>query len=914
MNFKTHFKTHFKKTIYLLMAIIVGSSLLGGNIYTSTVANGSMFGLNGSSSIDQTSQFKAMLSSNYEVINLASGTYKLSDTMFIYDGVPKKIIGGTNTVLSVNLSSSRALIRANINISYENITFDFNNGPVSTALLYPENQGIISLKNIKIKNVKDMNNTNSSVLLSISPQGNVLDIDGIEFNSIKKLGNGKIGDAAGNISGIYINPWNSTGGIVGSIKNVTIREMHSINSAGDIILEDTSGIYAYAPGTTPGQKLVIDGVNGYNSGKRLLKIDTSNIEVKNVTVHNTTGDQLCAIGINDGVKSAKNITLDNITITGLTNIGVALYGEGTTLTNSHINITDGSWGDSIAILVAGNNMKISNTTLQADRGVMFYETVGFISNVELSNMNITINPTGTHTFQVNGNSNGFKNVTLSNISSTMLATPRGRYAFFAAEELDGSTYKKSDGLTINDCSITTYSPYGYGIFVNYINDIHINNFTYISKTTDNGNSAVTLNACSNGTINNLNTLTPVSTALTINGSANISVNGIASRITDPVKVSNSTNISLVDIYRTTPLTSEPVAPVVPVTPETPVVPVSPVTPTPSEPQPGDTMKTDDIYKVVVEGPTTITNKESFQFKATVYKNNQATNEPVQWYISANNHVTCDTTGLVTVFSTATYPTVRVGARRAYDKTIIYEKLVNIEYNSQITAPVVTPPVVTPPIVAPVIVPEPKANGVYSVLITGPSTITNKASFKFDAKVYNGELATNEPVQWYITANNYVDLDTTGLVTVLPGSTLPTVKVGARRMYDKTIIYEKLVMIDYVNAVVPPEVITPPVTPAPPVVVPPVTEVQAQEEYTVKITGPTSISAIGKFQFKAVVYKGSVATDEPVQWYISANNYVDMDSKGVVWVLEGATLPTFIVGARRMYDKTNFAINTVKINY
>ncbi|MEH6891479.1 hypothetical protein V7024_17640, partial [Bacillus sp. JJ864] len=102
------------------------------------------------------------LNSNYDSLLVSKGIYRITDTINVDSGVPKKITGTKGSVILVDLPSSNTAFDIYINVEFENITFDFNNKPVSKGLLFRENLGTVKLKNCKFINVKDMDPTTSS--------------------------------------------------------------------------------------------------------------------------------------------------------------------------------------------------------------------------------------------------------------------------------------------------------------------------------------------------------------------------------------------------------------------------------------------------------------------------------------------------------------------------------------------------------------------------------------------------------------------------------------------------------------------------------------------------------------------------------------------------------------------------------
>ena len=389
----------------------------------------STFGVVGNGIADDTTAVKTALNSDAQKILFPDGFYKLTDMMLINTGANKKIIGSENTVFSINLPSNKTLFDLGINVSFENVTFDFNNSYCLNALLYKENLGTISLKNIKMKNVKDINNTVGSFLIRIPPEGNRLQIDNVTFENILKRGNGAITDSAGSLNGIFYGGGTLTteSALGGTIQNVTIDNFHNINSSDAIMYEDTTGIYIATTGKPA--NVEIKDIKGYEFGKRLIKTQSSKIKINNVHGESYSGDTLGVIG---ALADYGSFDCDDVDITNVTAIGEMEYAVATYASNSELRrLTIDTYGDDIGIYVDG---KASNTTIKdskvtSDRPILIGNTTVKINNLTIKDTELNLLPTGYNA--IGSNVAGFSNISIEDVSVGMSEIPVRSQVFFS---------------------------------------------------------------------------------------------------------------------------------------------------------------------------------------------------------------------------------------------------------------------------------------------------------------------------------------------------------------------------------------------------------------------------------------------------------------------------------------------------
>lgn len=534
----------YKVMLFFCITIIGASILMMHNIDAISTAEASKFGLSGTNPNDQTTKMKNMLSSDFDIINLSSGTYVISNTLFITQGKRKKVIGGPNTIISINLPASDEFLNSTINISFENITFDFNEGNVRSVLSYGEGMGTISLKNLKFTHIRDTNPTTSSTLINIAASGNVVDIDGIEFSYIYKKGNGIIGDGGGNFTGIYLATRETNAGAQGKINNITFKEIHNIDVNGNIVMEDTSGIYISSGYTKTDSSLEINNVTGYNSGKRLIKIDAKNIFIKKVRSYNQYSDQLTCIGLNDGVVVSGNITISDVVVTGIGNIGIAITGDGVILNDITVDLKQGDWEDAFGLFIAGSNITMDNMKIKADRGVLFHSTKAVIKNIRITNSKFVIPETGTQTFHVNESSYGFDNIHIENVESKFLNKEKSKITFFQAIGLTGNAEKSGKRLVIKNCHVLSNSNRGFGVTITNVTDFEIQDFIFETYASVLGHSAIYFYNCSNGKIDNVETKADAYLTLRIDKSESITIDTIIAHNINSFYITESNEVTM----------------------------------------------------------------------------------------------------------------------------------------------------------------------------------------------------------------------------------------------------------------------------------------------------------------------------------------------------------------------------------
>ena len=332
---------------------------------------------------DNASQLLALLSSEYEHITIPSGTYHIDSTLNVTEGAVKKVVGSGQVTFIIDLPINTDFLKSNINIEFDNITFDFNGGFVKQGILFARNLGVIKQRNLRFKNLHETGKDYGTNILQIPAQGNTVDIDNIEFENMTKMGNGIIEDSAGNLTCIYYgdNP-SYPSALKGKIENIKATNLKNINETGEVINEDVSAIYAYNTDIHKDGQLLINEIQGYNFGKRLLKVDASNVEIGKVTGHSDIDNVTSLVGLNNTNGSKKNIKIGSLKASGL--ISATLATDALTVMVDSINSeqTKGS-----ALNVSRGGLTVNNLYSNSPRAV-YFNASHVVGDVEVKNLTI----------------------------------------------------------------------------------------------------------------------------------------------------------------------------------------------------------------------------------------------------------------------------------------------------------------------------------------------------------------------------------------------------------------------------------------------------------------------------------------------------------------------------------------------
>lgn len=355
-----------------------------------------------SDNIDSSDIFiNAILKSKVFEITVPIGRTVIKSETIIPSSIPNKKIVGISRDKSIISIEHYNFLNISNKTSIENLTIDFNNGLVRNGVWYNPNIGNVKIKGISIQNIKDTDSTRGSNILYVSAQGNVLDISDIKFNNIKKVGNGSITDSGGSVQGVFV--YGNTNLLGGTISDISVNDFHNINTSESIIFEDTAGIFIGVEGKRI--PLYINNVNGFNFGKRLIKIQGSGINMSNINgyVETNVGDSLSVVGIlsEPSLFDSVDNTISNLTASGNITYPIADNSKNTNLSNINIDIIGSSTltsGVYAGILINGDssNLRLTNYRIKARRPIAFAPDVSTnnINNTSINNGTLILTSEG----------------------------------------------------------------------------------------------------------------------------------------------------------------------------------------------------------------------------------------------------------------------------------------------------------------------------------------------------------------------------------------------------------------------------------------------------------------------------------------------------------------------------------------
>lgn len=462
---------------------------------------------------DDTIAFESALSSDSSVIKIPKGTTLIRQGQsYISYGAKKKIVGEEGSVIKCDFDSCKHFLNLSINVEFENVTFDFNNKNILNAITFSKNVGLIRMKNVTFQNVNDTDSSKSSVIVNIT-DGEV-DIDNIKFNNMKKRGNGSITDGAGNLTCLGYFPATEK---KGNIRNITITDTHNVNANGQVIFEDVSGVYV-GGNATNGDILLIENINGYNFGKRLIKTQASNFMIRNVSAYSNIEDSLSAIGIQDTSVEGdsqinhSNVIVENFICKGKIVSPIASSCKNVIFRKGFID-TDycamaGNIGGSRAFQLSGADIILENVTACTNViGFIDNHPIGSLKNV--SGKNITISNcsfTVKDASQVYGITTSYgKEAQLSNIKLNNIDI------IFGSAKMNILDFSRGtfESIDINNLNVVypnadlNFS--ADGIVLSNCNNITIGDITFKSNSVKGLYEGIKASQCTNLTINNITT-------------------------------------------------------------------------------------------------------------------------------------------------------------------------------------------------------------------------------------------------------------------------------------------------------------------------------------------------------------------------------------------------------------------------
>lgn len=476
------------------------------------------FGAVGDGVTDDTIAFSSALNSCESDIFIPKGTYKITNIINITaGGTAKRISGENGTVLLITLPANmwkyRPFIRCNTKVEFANITFDFNYGHCHLGILYEENLGTISLKNLKFRNVDNDLAGEGCVMLYIPSLGNIANLEGLIFDNIKSLGNGKIGDWDGTVECILIMKLRSVEAPINAlIRNIHVSNVHTVNASGDVVFEDAAGIHLESKDNN--SKIFIEDVWGNNFGKRLIKTICNNVDMDNIYGYCDTGDALSVVGCLsfDGNNPNHNINIVDIKARGTISNAVAIDTKDTLIKNADIDTIvsslPGNIKTAIGVFIYQDNIILDGFNITSRYPVCYGKICdGVIHNITIKNGKMILPLTGIGTSGANGFYNcqtkkGFKGFTIENVDFYSYINVWDD-RFFECPDYTNSGTSIGQNLTIKNCSLY-YNTKGNVVPIRLVGcqDVNIED---VNITTNTGSiyKAVSLTNCLNTNLTNL---------------------------------------------------------------------------------------------------------------------------------------------------------------------------------------------------------------------------------------------------------------------------------------------------------------------------------------------------------------------------------------------------------------------------
>lgn len=461
--------------------------------FSQQVVNKSIFRVNGKllgivPFLDVTSQLEHYLNDDVtHEIFLPKGEYILSRKITTNSIHPKKIVLEKGAVFKPDTAEGVVLFDIYSHLEFENLNFDFDGKGCFIAVRYNSNCGTVRLKSTTFKNLKDMDSTRGTMLLSVSATGNDLDIDGVYFDNCLKRGNGAITDSAGSLNGLYVN--GSSNLLGGKIDNVSVVNFHNIDSSENIIYEDTAGIYV-ATGGLP-IPLHIGTVTGNEFGKRLVKLQCSSVKLDYAEGISETGDSLSVVGVlrEVGAFSSNNNIIGTVIAKGNMDAAVADMGVDNSFDRIEIdvygrnNLNDGATHGGLYLGTGVQGSKIKYLKSRAKRPIMFNLELSDIdvSGVVIDHAELETTDQGGQFLNIAGNSTtsvgSLKNLTIKHLMLKNDPTASIASGIMVTHNVDrGIKNLKINSLEIFDYLSNT-SPIYLGSY-NFVDGLEINNVIY----------------------------------------------------------------------------------------------------------------------------------------------------------------------------------------------------------------------------------------------------------------------------------------------------------------------------------------------------------------------------------------------------------------------------------------------------
>ncbi len=464
------------------------------------------FGADPTGVADSTSAIVAALATGKDVM-LPDGTYKLIPTaaQTIANQGYQRLYGSGSVTLSVNLASCIDLFIFNGSVAIENLTVDFNNSYCRRAFRWSANAGNVQIKNLRVQNLRDIDSTLESSTFSIAPTGNTFEVDDVRASSMLKRGNGSQGDGGGSYNMIVVS--DGSGATQGSIKNVVASEIHNIDASNNIIYEDTSVVYIATDSNDLLNRIEVDNIQGYNFGKRLLKVQASNVSISNCTGNSPEGDSLSVISLQSdaatiGLKFGCSAT--NIRCNGKISYGVETNAPGSVIKNVTASITPGTkpgmTNESISVRIGGSGITLDGLRSSSRQDVGIGTSSEIVKNITLRNLTTFLNnlkPYGSTIFN-NSDTSGFDGLLIDGLNTTVDSDTGAFMApIWLYDYLNGTT-KKGRNLIVKNVVVQSNGPTNaQGMHFRFVENVTVESVKYINTSGLSHSRIVEITSCSN---------------------------------------------------------------------------------------------------------------------------------------------------------------------------------------------------------------------------------------------------------------------------------------------------------------------------------------------------------------------------------------------------------------------------------
>ena len=423
-------------------------------------------------------------------VKLTDGTYRLSPTavQVIANQGYQRLYGEGNVILNVNLASSIDLFSFNGPVALENLTIDFNNSYARYAFKWNASAGHIRIKNIRLRNLKDIDSTTGSITFWIIGTGNTFEVEGIKAYSMLKRGNGTITDGNGSYNMIYVG--GGSGYTQGSIRDVFATEVHNINASDQIIYEDTAVIYVITDASDSQNRIEISNIQGYNFGKRLLKIHASNVTVDDVAGYSPEGDSLGVIGFlsGEGLGDKYGNAASNVRAYGLMEYAFSASAFNVEWKNVIASVQPGNKAGmsnaASGLLVNGDGTYLDGFWSDSQRDIGIGSSVKIIKNTTLRNISLVQNSTKAGGCSIHNISStlGFDGLLIDGLTATVDSNATNTAVVYLVDYLDGTT-KKGRNLLVKNVTVQSNGPLNsYFISTKYVENISIASCKYINTS------------------------------------------------------------------------------------------------------------------------------------------------------------------------------------------------------------------------------------------------------------------------------------------------------------------------------------------------------------------------------------------------------------------------------------------------